>query len=48
MHILFCPGLREVFFPTLAFTDEAVETQLGEMTWQVNGCGAQVFSPSVW
>lgn len=46
VHILFCLGLREVFFfPTPPFTDEAVETQLGEMPWQVNGCGAQVFSP---
>ena len=46
VHILFCLGLREVFFFfTPLFTDEAVETQLGEMTWQVHGYGTQVFSP---
>lgn len=46
MCIFFCLGLREVFFFfTPLFTDEAVETQLGEMTWQVHGCGTQVFSP---
>ena len=44
-RLLELEGVWDSSSTSCLFTDEAVETQLGEMPWQVNGCGAQVFSP---